>query len=427
MHFDWNIIADAAADVVDPSEIMSKVGGTGMQKPSGIELPSLNLPSVNLPKIPDLNLWGNWMTFLKTTLFKLHDVTGSYGVAIICMVLTVKALTYPLNYQVYASQFEMQAIQPEIDKIKEQYKDNQDLVNMRTGMLFAEKEVNPLAGCLPILIQFPLFIGLYRTLLNLGRDKVLDEPFLFVPSLEGPVVAGLPTDYVGVREDAPWLFQNWVNGAPPLGWHDTAVYLILPVMVVVAQLWSNELTKQGQPKKPAGSEGDGSVETLVAVLPYLIGWFALNLPAGCALYWVINTVSTTLVQMYIKSTLKMEYAGAEGYEPVTEVTFETEAERKIREQATEPSYIRGAKAAYKVFDDFLGMGLEDPDKMKPKDDGPSVLSKEFWVKDNAEKGALAQEEKDEVKAKFLAAREARKAKKAVQLAKAEAEKVETEA
>ena len=90
--------------------------------------------------------------------------------------------------------------------------------------------MNPLAGCLPVLIQFPVFIGLYRTLLNLGRDRVLEEPFLFLPSLMGPVVAGLPTDYVGVREDAPWLLQNWVDGHPPLGWHDTAVYCVLPIL-----------------------------------------------------------------------------------------------------------------------------------------------------------------------------------------------------
>jgi hypothetical protein len=121
---------------------------------------------------------------------KLHDATGSYGLSIIAIVAIVKAVTYPLNYKVYASQFEMQAIQPEIDRIKEEYADNPEIINMRTSVLFQEKEVNPLAGCLPILIQFPVFIGLYRTLLNLGRDRVLEEPFLFIPSLMGPVVAG---------------------------------------------------------------------------------------------------------------------------------------------------------------------------------------------------------------------------------------------
>jgi YidC/Oxa1 family membrane protein insertase len=192
-----NLIADAMAGVIDPSEIKSSVAGTGMTKPGWFD--GLNLPSIDP--------WKSWMSFLQLSIFKLREVTGSFGLAIICIVICVKAITYPLNYKVYSAQFEMQAIQPEIERIKEEFKDNPDLINLRTSVLFQEKSVNPLAGCLPVLIQFPIFVGLYRTLLNLGKDRKLEEPFLFLPSLEGPVVAGLPTDYVGVREDAPWLLQ----------------------------------------------------------------------------------------------------------------------------------------------------------------------------------------------------------------------------
>jgi hypothetical protein len=175
--------AAAAADgVVDISKMTGSVSGTGMTKPMSSAL------EVEWPV--NFDPWGFWMASLKSTIFKLHDATGSYGLSIIAIVAIVKAVTYPLNYKVYASQFEMQAIQPEIDRIKEEYADNPEIINMRTSVLFQEKEVNPLAGCLPILIQFPVFIGLYRTLLNLGRDRVLEEPFLFIPSLMGPVVAG---------------------------------------------------------------------------------------------------------------------------------------------------------------------------------------------------------------------------------------------
>ena len=170
-----------------------------MTKPGWFD--DLNLPSLNLPSVDP---WKIWMSFLQASIFKLRDITGSFGLAIICIVICVKAITYPLNYKVYSAQFEMQAIQPEIERIKEEFKDNPALINLRTSVLFQEKSVNPLAGCLPVLIQFPIFVGLYRTLL---KDRQLAEPFLFLPSLEGPVVAGLPTDYVGVREDAPWLLQ----------------------------------------------------------------------------------------------------------------------------------------------------------------------------------------------------------------------------
>jgi YidC/Oxa1 family membrane protein insertase len=330
--------------------------------------------------------------------------------------MMVKAITYPLNYKVYASQSEMQLLQPEIDRIKEQYKDNEDLIQMRTTMLFEKAEVNPLAGCLPTLLQFPIFIGLYRTLLNLGKDRALEEPFLFIPSLEGPVVAGLPTDYVGVREDAPWLFQNWVDGHPPLGWHDTAIYCILPVLVVLSQIASAAIIKKMAPagEKPKEVKGDGSAETLVAVLPYLIGWFSLNLPAGCALYWLVNNIATTAQQVYIKQQflpeLEAAYAasGAAGGS-----TIVTEAEKKAAEVVQEEGWLRGAKAAYKKFDDFLGAGLpEAPAEEVPEEKtSVNVFDKEFWIKDK-DGPQLKPEEIDDVKAKFKAAREARKAAKA---------------
>lgn len=413
--------AAASADgIVDISKVTSSVSGTGMTKPMGSML-EVEWPS-------NFDPWGFWMASLRSTIFKLHDITGSYGLSIIGIVLAVKAVTYPLNYKVYASQFEMQAIQPEIDRIKEEYADNPEIINMRTSVLFQEKEVNPLAGCLPILIQFPVFIGLYRTLLNLGRDRVLEEPFLFIPSLMGPVVAGLPTDYVGVREDAPWLLQNWVDGHPPLGWHDTAIYCVLPLLVVVAQLVSSQITKSGTPKKKQEASGDGSTETLLAVLPWLIGWFAMNLPAGCALYWLINTTATTALQVYIKSLFKPDLELAAATTAAASVksntNIVTEAEKKMAEQASEDGLIRGIKAAYKTFDDFLGMGLPeavDPEIAKAeklakedKEVNLSPLDKEFWIKDDTKAGKLKDEEKEAIRAKFLEAKAKRQAKKAAQ-------------
>lgn len=406
------------AGVVDPSEIKSSVAGTGMTKPGFFD--GLSLPS--------FDPWQSWMSFLQLSIFKLRELTGSFGLAIICIVLCVKAVTYPLNYKVYSAQFEMQAIQPEIERIKEEFKDNPDLINLRTSVLFQEKSVNPLAGCLPVLIQFPIFVGLYRTLLNLGKDRKLEEPFLFLPSLEGPVVAGLPTDYVGVREDAPWLLQNWVDGVPPLGWHDTAIYCVIPALLVIVQLVSAEITKQGQPKKPASAQqGDGSIETLVAFLPFLIGWFALNLPSGCALYWLVNTVFTIAQQTYIKGLFKPQLEAAAAVAAVhagDSPAVVTDAERKIAEQATQEGWIRGLKEVYTKFDSFLGAGLPSEAELEQQaaarklkeaeEAGPNIFQADYWIREKPNPAALQlkKEDIDEVKAKFLAAREARKAKKA---------------
>ena len=133
--------AASASDVVDISAISSSVKGTGMSKP--VDMTDL-MSNVEWPT--GFDPWGYWMATLKATIFILHDVTGNFGWSILGIVLMVKAITYPLNYKVYASQFEMQAIQPEIDRIKEEYADNPEIINMKTSVLFQEKEVNPLAG-----------------------------------------------------------------------------------------------------------------------------------------------------------------------------------------------------------------------------------------------------------------------------------------
>lgn len=80
---------------------------------------------------------------------------------------------------------------------------------------------------MPALAQIPIFIGLYRALLELAKDNLLTEPFLWIPSLEGP-----SRDYT---EGIKWLTEGWANGAPALGWHDTLAYLVLPVVLVASQ------------------------------------------------------------------------------------------------------------------------------------------------------------------------------------------------
>jgi len=421
-HLNWNLLADAAADAIDPASIGSDSSGSGMGKPL---FGDFEFPKLPLPQFPDV--WGGWMGLLKGTIVKLAEVTGSYGTAIIFIVAIVKAITYPLNYQVYAAQAEMATLQPELDRIKEEYKDNQDLINMRTSQLYQNAEVNPLAGCLPVLIQFPIFIGLYRTLVNLGKDSSFSEGFLFIPSLAGPVQAGLPTDYDGgLREDAPWLLQNWVDGVPPLGWHDTLAYCAVPVMVVIAQLVSNAYTKAtAPPKKPEEQQGDGSLETLLAVFPFLIGWFALNLPAGCALYWLVNTVSTFGIQVYIKSLFKKPEPAMAGAGGGGGASGKEDQENVI---------VKGLKTVVDTADGILGAGLPDTEELRRQNqgpppevdgvkEGPKPWESDFWLvpeKKSPQSLALKETELDDLAAKAKAAREARKAAKAAKDAAKEA-------
>merc|ERR1719261_1596489 len=147
-------------------------------------------------------------------------IAEAYGPAIILFTCGLKLLTFPLTKQQLESTTKMQAIAPAAKALQEKYRDRDPArLNSELQRLYQDNQVNPLAGCLPALAQIPLFIGLYRSLLNLANDDVLTESFLWLPSLEGPVRS--------YTEGTGWLFQ-WVDGAPKLGWDATLSYLILP-------------------------------------------------------------------------------------------------------------------------------------------------------------------------------------------------------
>lgn len=170
-------------------------------------------------------------------------------------------------------------------------------MNQKISEVYQTNSVNPLAGCLPSIVQIPVFIGLYRAVLDLAKMDKIDEPFFFLPSLEGPIYGADPT------EGSSWLFNNWVDGAPSLGWDDTLSFLILPVFLVISQFVSMELM---QPKDQAPQQGNA----ILKFLPLIIGWFSLNVPSALCLYWVTNNIVTTASSLIIKNTMKMEPAAA---------------------------------------------------------------------------------------------------------------------
>merc|ERR1711937_625378 len=140
-----------------------------------------------------------------------------------------------LTKQQLESTQKMQALQPELKAVQAKYQSNPEVMNQKIAELYQTNNVNPLAGCLPSLIQIPVFIGLYRAVLDLANQNALDEAFLWLPSLEGPTYGADPS------KGAAWLFDNWANGAPSLGWEQTTAFLILPVALVVSQFLSMEL------------------------------------------------------------------------------------------------------------------------------------------------------------------------------------------
>uniref|UniRef100_A0A7N1A157 Membrane insertase YidC/Oxa/ALB C-terminal domain-containing protein n=1 Tax=Kalanchoe fedtschenkoi TaxID=63787 RepID=A0A7N1A157_KALFE len=244
---------------------------------------------------------GGWFAFiaeamevvlkvLKDGLTAVH-VPYAYGFAIILLTVIVKAATYPLTKQQVESTMAMQNLQPKIKAIQERYKGNQERIQLETSRLYRQAGVNPLAGCLPTLATIPVWIGLYQALSNVANEGLFTEGFFWIPSLGGPTSIAARQSGAGVS----WLFP-FVDGHPPLGWSDTAAYLVLPVLLVVSQYVSMEIMKPPQSDDPAQK----NTLLVFKFLPLMIGYFALSVPSGLSIYWFTNNILSTAQQVWLK-------------------------------------------------------------------------------------------------------------------------------
>lgn len=194
------------------------------------------------------------------------------------------------------------ALKPYMDEINEKFKDNEARKNQLVGRLYQDADQNPLSGCFLSLLQLPLILGLYRGVRLLALDGKLDEPFLWIPSLQGPVTA--ETDYRGMD----WLLQGWtqIDGTwtPQLGWETTLAFCVMPVLLVLGQKLTMEvLTPPESDTSSMDEEAKKSLETtknVLKFLPLLIGFFSLQVPAALTIYWFTSNLFTLTQALVVR-------------------------------------------------------------------------------------------------------------------------------
>jgi YidC/Oxa1 family membrane protein insertase len=156
------------------------------------------------------NGWFGFLTGpIENLLMGIHSViasTGtanSWGVSIIALTVLIKVVTFPLTKTQLEGTNKMQAMQPAIKEIQAKYQSNPEVMNEKIAAFYKDNEINPLAGCLPSLVQIPVFIGLYRSVLSLAAENKLNEPFLWLPSLQGPTYGADPAS------GSDWILKGW--------------------------------------------------------------------------------------------------------------------------------------------------------------------------------------------------------------------------
>ena len=212
-----------------------------------------------------------WFTFVALPMLMvlqfLHRFSSNYGVDIILLTVLIKILFYPLTQKSLKSMREMQKLQPEMAKLRERLKDKPEEMNKAIMGLYKQNKVNPLGGCLPMLLQMPVFIGLYQALLN--AVELRHGPFVWwVNDLSAP-------DRLGS------IHLPFVE--PP----GIPVLTLLMGASMLLQQWMTP------------TAGDPTQQRIMMLMPLLFTFMFINFPAGLTLYWLINNILTIAQQYYM--------------------------------------------------------------------------------------------------------------------------------
>jgi len=248
--------------------------------------------------------WGWFEWFEKPLLWllrNLYELVGNFGVAIILLTVIIRGLLFPIAQKQFASMAQMKAVQPKMKAIQERYKDDKQQQQQEIMKLYKEEKVNPLAGCLPLLIQIPIFFALYKVLILAieMRHKPLVD--FWIQDLSAP---------------DPWTILNLFGLLP----FEVPGFLGIGVLAVLlgVTMW---LTFKLNP-----SALDPMQQQIFNIMPWVLMFVMAPFAAGLLLYWVTSNILTLAQQSYLYSKHPQLRAAAEKEKAEA-------AQKKAREEA----------------------------------------------------------------------------------------------
>ncbi|EKV57331.1 inner membrane protein [Brachyspira hampsonii 30446] len=215
---------------------------------------------------------------LDVMLNALYNITKNYAWAILLFTLLFKIITFPLNNASYKSMKKMQLVNPKIERIREQYKDNPDKLNAEIMAIYKKEKINPLGGCLPMLLPFPLLIAFFYLMQSMVELR--NTPFLWITDLSSP--------------DKLFVFPA---GIPILGGFN---FNLFPIVMAITSYLSMKL----QPSSSAAGGGAAAAQMkmMTTIFPLMMLLMFYNFASGLALYWTAQNVFG-VIQQFITSKL----------------------------------------------------------------------------------------------------------------------------
>ena len=245
------------------SELTIAPGAQATQKSQFYVGPELPDELKKLAKGLDLTIDYGWLWMISKAIFwvmdHVHSLVKNWGWSIIITTLLIKLLFYKLSEKSYVSMAKMRDIQPRLQALKDRYGEDKQALSRATMEFYKKEKINPLGGCLPTIIQIPVFIALY---------------YVLIESVE--------------LRQAPFIL--WIKD---LSVHDP--YYILPILMGLSMLLQQKLS----PPPP-----DPTQAKMMMILPVVFTIFFLSFPAGLVLYWLVNNCASILQQWYVMKTYK---------------------------------------------------------------------------------------------------------------------------
>ena len=224
-----------------------------------INLLAIVKPAVNIP------IWDQYVQLLVTVLDGLAALFSNAGLAIIAFTIIVKTLMLPFTVQAIRSSKSMQELQPKLKELQKKHGNDRQRLSQETMALYQRHRVNPVAGCLPMLIQIPIFLGLYNAIMTLSTSEsgVWNQSFLWLPSLA----------------------------------HPDPIHL-LPIVAALFQFVQTQMMRPANQPKSTDPQ-QAMMNSIMNIMPLTVVIFGWSFAAGPVLYWATQSVYSVLQQWFI--------------------------------------------------------------------------------------------------------------------------------
>jgi YidC/Oxa1 family membrane protein insertase len=230
-------------------------------------------------------MWSSLIALVTKILTVLYGFTHNYGFAIILLTILIRIILYPLMQKQMVSMREMQKIQPLMKAVQEKYKNNKERLNQELMALYKEHKVNPMSGCLPLLIQMPILILLFQALrvfeyLDPVTNKIAGG-FLWIANQYNVIENGEVVTRAGLA-----LSERLI----PFGFFGIEHIGILPFLVAGSMYVQQKMTSPGGAPGKDGGSAQQTQKMMTIMMPLMIGFMSFTLPSGLTLYWFTSTL-----------------------------------------------------------------------------------------------------------------------------------------